>query len=51
MVNGKQIAAVWHVDDAKASHVNPDVVTELRSRMEELDKEITQNARAPWIKE
>ena len=28
----------------------PDVVKRLRERMEELDKEITENARAPWMK-
>ncbi len=30
---------------------NPDVVAKLRSRMEELDEEITQNARPPWTTE
>ncbi|MCS5539767.1 MAG: hypothetical protein NZ804_07220, partial [Roseibacillus sp.] len=29
---------------------HPDVVNELRQRMELLDKEITTNARAPWTK-
>ena len=29
----------------------PDVVAKLRARMEELDAEVTQNARAPWKKE
>jgi arylsulfatase A-like enzyme len=29
---------------------HPEVVQELRTRMEKLDAEITQNARAPWIK-
>jgi arylsulfatase A len=28
----------------------PEVVTSLRARMEALDAEITQNARAPWMK-
>ena len=28
VVNGKQLTVVWHVDDAKISHVDPDVVTE-----------------------
>jgi arylsulfatase A len=29
---------------------NPEIVKRLRSRMEELDAEITKNARAPWFK-
>jgi arylsulfatase A-like enzyme len=30
---------------------NPEVVRKLRDRMQELDEEITKNARAPWMKE
>ena len=33
------------------AEANPDIVKRLRSRMEELDAEITRNARAPWTKE
>ena len=29
---------------------NPEVVKELRARMEELDAEVEKNARAPWTK-
>ena len=29
----------------------PEVVSQLRARMEELDAEITQNARSPWLKQ
>ena len=29
---------------------HPDIVTQLRSLMTELDAEITKNARDPWIK-
>jgi hypothetical protein len=29
----------------------PEIVKQLRTRMQELDAEITENARAPWIKE
>ena len=29
---------------------NPEIVNQLRARMEELDAEITENARAPWTK-
>lgn len=30
---------------------HPDVVSKLQARMEELDAEITKNARAPWVKD
>ncbi len=30
---------------------NPQIVSQLRARMEELDAEITTSARAPWTKE
>ncbi len=29
---------------------HPEIVNRLRARMEELDAEITQNAREPWVK-
>ncbi len=32
------------------AEANPDVVKELRARMEELDAEVTKNARKPWVK-
>lgn len=35
-------------NNVAASH--PEIVSQLRSRMEELDAEITKNARAPWFK-
>ena len=28
IVDGEQLTVVWHVDDAKVSHVNPNVVTD-----------------------
>lgn len=36
MVNGKQLTTMWHVDDLKVSHVEPNVVTEFT---EAIDKE------------
>ena len=33
------------------AEANPDVVKKLQARMQELDAEITENARAPWLKE
>jgi arylsulfatase A len=33
------------------AEANPDIVARLRARMEELDAEITENARAAWVKE
>ena len=35
-------------NNVAASH--PEVVKELRARMEAVDEEITKNARAPWTK-
>ena len=35
MVNGKQLTVVWHVDDCKISHVDPNVVTSLIHQLEE----------------
>ena len=35
MVNGKQYTVVWHVDDIKASHVDPEVLTTLIKTMQE----------------
>ena len=32
------------------AEANPEIVNQLQSRMEELDAEITENARAPWTK-
>ena len=31
IIEGNQITVVWHVDDAKGSHVNPNVVTDFIS--------------------
>jgi hypothetical protein len=33
------------------AEANPEIVDRLRARMEELDAEITKNARSPWVKE
>ena len=36
MINGKQATILWHVDDLKISHVDPNVVTDI---LKDLDKE------------
>ena len=33
-INGKQCTALWHVDDLKISHVDPNVVTDVISQLE-----------------
>ena len=38
-------------EQTNLADANPDIVNKLRSRMEELDEEITRNARAPWTTE
>ena len=35
MIDGNQCTIVWHVDDLKISQVNPDVVTDILSRLED----------------
>jgi hypothetical protein len=35
MMNGKQCTILWHVDDLKISHVNPNAVTEVIQLLEE----------------
>lgn len=37
-------------EQENVAEANPEVVSRLRERMEELDAEITENARAPWTK-
>jgi len=37
-------------EQTNLADADPDIVEKLRSRMEELDAEITRNARAPWMK-
>ena len=37
-------------EQKNVAEANPEVVSRLRNRMEELDAEVTSNARAPWIK-
>jgi hypothetical protein len=39
MVEGSQCTIVWHVDDQKISHKNPDVVTSLQQLESEFSKE------------
>jgi hypothetical protein len=34
IVNGKQCTIVWHVDDLKILHVNPNVVTDIMKQLE-----------------
>jgi hypothetical protein len=34
IINGKQCTIVWHVDDLKISHVDPDVVTSIIKQLE-----------------
>jgi len=46
MINGKQCTVIWHVDDLKISHIDPDVVTDMMEKLNaEFGKEapITQN--------
>ena len=43
---GKDVGEKNNVADA-----NPDIVARLQARMQELDAEITKNARAPWMKQ
>ena len=33
MVNGKQLTIVWHVDNLKISHVDPNVVTDVINKL------------------
>ena len=40
-VNGKQCKILWHVDDLKISHVDPDVVTDM---IKTIDKDFGQEA-------
>ena len=40
-VNGKKCTILWHVDDLKISHVDPDVVTDM---IKTTDKEFGQEA-------
>ena len=35
MIDGNQCTIVWHVDDLKISHVNPDVVTDILNKLED----------------
>ncbi|MEZ6034533.1 MAG: sulfatase [Planctomycetaceae bacterium] len=37
-------------EQSNQANAHPEIVSRLRARLEELDAEITQNARAPWIK-
>ena len=34
IIDGKQCTILWHVDDNKISHVNPEVVTDIITRLE-----------------
>jgi hypothetical protein len=34
VINGKQCTIVWHVDDLKISHINPNVVTSVIKQLE-----------------
>ena len=34
IINGKQCTIVWHVDNLNISHVNPEVVTQIISELE-----------------
>ena len=39
-INGKQMTIVWHVDDLKISHVDPEEVTKMCNKLKELYGEI-----------
>jgi hypothetical protein len=42
MIDGKQCTVLWHVDNLKISHVNPDVITSILEHIEaEFGKEST----------
>ena len=41
MINRKQCTIVWHVDDSKISHAEPEVVTSVIGMIEERFKEVT----------